>query len=62
MAFGSWPIDVKGFGEKSKALSEHVEKHGFMIGISDKADMWSDSVIVVNAIARWCLKSVQPLG
>lgn len=44
-AFASWPIDVKDFGGKSKALSEHVEKHGFMIGISDEVDVWSESLI-----------------
>jgi hypothetical protein len=44
--FGSWPIDVKGFGKKSKALFEHVQEDGMAIGISDKADVWSESLVV----------------
>lgn len=44
--FGSWPIDIKGFGNKSKALFEHVEEDGITIGNSDKADVWSESLIV----------------
>jgi hypothetical protein len=38
---GSWPIDVKGLGKKSKALFEHVEEDAIMIGNLEKADEWA---------------------
>lgn len=54
MALGQ--LMSKVLGRIQKALFEHVEEDGTAIGISDKADVWSKSLIV---IARWCLKLVQ---